>query len=122
MFQHRQVYQRAPVFQIGKERITHDVAAKWSATRWYGIHIGDPEIVVWGPRVELCTQDCSHALRDRLLHNHLLPPALVFPNQNLDRFVAETKRFWPCMLFGYPSLLASVAKHRKCWSLNSGLP
>ncbi len=28
--------------------MSHDVAAKWRATRWWGVDIGDPEIVVWG--------------------------------------------------------------------------
>ncbi|MBC7393196.1 MAG: phenylacetate--CoA ligase family protein, partial [Variovorax sp.] len=36
------------IFFIGNERISHDVAAKWRATRWWGVDIGDPEIVVWG--------------------------------------------------------------------------
>ena len=36
------------VFLIGNKRVSHDVAAKWRATRWWGVDIGDPEIVVWG--------------------------------------------------------------------------
>lgn len=41
------------IFYIGRERVSHDVAAKWRATRWWGVDIGDPEIVVWGsPRSE----------------------------------------------------------------------
>lgn len=28
------------IFYIGKERISHDVAAKWRATRWWGVDIG----------------------------------------------------------------------------------
>ena len=31
---------------IGNERVSHDVAAKWRATRWWGVDIGDPEIRV----------------------------------------------------------------------------
>ena len=34
------------VFLIGKERVSHDVADKWRATRWWGVDIGDPEIVI----------------------------------------------------------------------------
>ena len=34
------------IFYIGKERVSHDVAAKWRATRWWGVDIGDPEVVV----------------------------------------------------------------------------
>src|SRR5438874_879582 len=45
------------VFFMGKERISHDVAAKWRATRWWGVDIGDPEVVVWGSPIELAAQD-----------------------------------------------------------------
>ncbi len=45
------------VFYIGKERVSHDVAAKWRATRWWGVDIGDREIVVWGSPIELGAQD-----------------------------------------------------------------
>jgi len=41
------------IFFIGVERVSHDVAAKWRATRWWNVDIGDPEIVVWGSPVEL---------------------------------------------------------------------
>ena len=41
------------IFLIGKKRVSHDVAAKWRATRWWGVDIGDPEIVVWGSPIEL---------------------------------------------------------------------
>ncbi len=45
------------VFFLGKERVSHDVAAKWRATRWWGVDIGDREIVVWGSPIELDAQD-----------------------------------------------------------------
>ena len=45
------------IFFIGNERVSHDVAAKWRATRWWGVDIGDREIVVWGSPIELGTQD-----------------------------------------------------------------
>ena len=32
------------IFYIGKARKSHDVAAKWRATRWWGVDIGDPEL------------------------------------------------------------------------------
>ena len=52
------------IFYIGNERVSHDVAAKWRATRWWGVDIGDPEIVVWGSPIELGSQDriCVHGV------------------------------------------------------------
>lgn len=100
------------VFYIGKERVSHDVAAKWRATRWWGVDIGDREVVVWGSPIEVGAQDRVRALRDRLLRTRLLP-AFAMSEAHLDRFVAEIERFRPRMLFGYPSSLALIANHAR---------
>ncbi|MCC6610740.1 MAG: phenylacetate--CoA ligase family protein [Burkholderiales bacterium] len=98
------------IFFIGRERISHDVAAKWRATRWWGVDIGDREIVVWGSPIELGAQDRMRALRDRLLRTRLLP-AFEMSRANLDKFVAAIRNARPAMLFGYPSSLALIARH-----------
>ncbi len=100
------------IFYIGKDRISHDVAAKWRATRWWGVDIGDPEIVVWGSPIELGAQDRFRLLRDRLLRTRLLP-AFEMSSARLDRFVAEIRAMRPQMIFGYPSALALIARHAK---------
>ena len=51
------------VFYMGMDRVSHDVAAKWRATRWWGVDIGDPEIVIWGSPVELGAQDRARQWR-----------------------------------------------------------
>jgi phenylacetate-CoA ligase len=98
------------VFFIGKERVSHDVAAKWRATRWWGVDIGDPEIVVWGSPIELQAQDRLRALRDALLRTELLP-AFEMSEEKLDRFLGRIRARRPRMLFGYPSALAYIAAH-----------
>lgn len=98
------------IFYIGKERVSHDVAAKWRATRWWGVDIGDPEIVVWGSPVELGAQDRVRALRDKLLRTELLP-AFEMSDSNLDSFVDKIRGAKPRMLFGYPSSLSLIARH-----------
>jgi len=98
------------IFFIGSERVSHDVAAKWRATRWWGVDIGDPEIVVWGSPIELGTQDRVRLLRDRLLRTRLLP-AFEMSERNLERFVVEIRARRPRMLFGYPSALAHIAAY-----------
>jgi phenylacetate-CoA ligase len=100
------------VFYIGKDRVSHDVAAKWRATRWWGVDIGDPEIVLWGSPIELGAQDRMRSLRDRLLRTKLLP-AFDMSDRNLDRFIAEIRARRPRMIFGYPSALAKVAAQAK---------
>jgi phenylacetate-CoA ligase len=98
------------VFYMGRDRVSHDVAAKWRATRWWGVDIGDPEIVVWGSPIELGAQDRVRALRDRVLRTTLLP-AFEMSAAKLDGFVAEIRAKRPSMVFGYPSALAHIAKH-----------
>ena len=98
------------VFYIGKERVSHDVAAKWRATRWWGVDIGDREAVVWGSPIELSAQDRVRALRDTLLRTRLLP-AFEMSEAKLDGFVAQMRAQRPRMLFGYPSALSHIARH-----------
>jgi phenylacetate-CoA ligase len=97
-------------FFIGKARKSHDVAAKWRATRWWGVDIGDPEVVVWGSPIELGAQDRIRRWRDALLRSHLVP-AFEMSEAALDRFVADIRRIRPKMLFGYPSSLSLIADH-----------
>ena len=100
------------IFFIGKERVSHDVAAKWRATRWWGVDIGDPEIVVWGSPIELTRQDRVKAIRDRLLRTELLP-AFEMSEAKLDQFITRIRNRRPRMLFGYPSALSFIAKHAR---------
>ena len=98
------------VFHIGRARKSHDVGAKWRATRWWGVDIGDREAVVWGSPIEHGTQDRIRAWRDRLLRTELLP-AFEMSEPKLDAFVTALRRQRPRMLFGYPSALAHLARH-----------
>lgn len=98
------------IFFVGNERISHDVAAKWRATRWWNVDIGDPEIVVWGSPIELSAQDRIRQLRDRMLRTQLLP-AFQMSESKLDGFVDSIRQMRPAMLFGYPSSISLIARH-----------
>lgn len=100
------------IFFIGKGRVSHDVAAKWRATNWWNVDIGDPEIVVWGSPIELGAQDRMRFIRDRLMRTELLPAFEMSP-QRLDEFVARIRARRPRMLFGYPSALSLIARHAR---------
>lgn len=100
------------IFYMGKGRKSHDVAAKWRATRWWGVDIGDSELVVWGSPMEIGAQDHIRRLRDGLLRSSLLPAFEMSP-QNLDRFVETIRVTRPTMLFGYPSSLSLIAQHAR---------
>ena len=95
------------VFGIGRRRVTHDVAAKWRATRWWGVDIGDPEVVIWGSPIELGAQDRVRAVRDRMLRTTLLP-AFDMSDRRIDAFLETIVRRRPRMVFGYPSAVTMV--------------
>jgi phenylacetate-CoA ligase len=104
------------IFYVGKDRVSHDVAAKWRATRWWGVDIGDREAVMWGSPIELQAQDAWRARRDRLLRTRLLPAFDLSPSR-LDSYLASLRHQQPRMLFGYPSVLCVLARHaqqRQC--------
>jgi phenylacetate-CoA ligase len=98
------------MFFLGKERVSHDVAAKWRATRWWGVDIGDPEAVLWGSPIELRAQDRLRTIRDRVLRSRLLP-AFQMSDAGLDRMISQLRSQRPRMLFGYPSALSRLACH-----------
>jgi phenylacetate-CoA ligase len=98
------------VFYMGMGRVSHDVAAKWRATRWWGVDIGDPEIVLWGSPIELGKQDRIKAWRDRAFRSRLLP-AFQMSEQQMDGYLDQIARLRPKMLFGYASALALLATH-----------
>jgi phenylacetate-CoA ligase len=105
------------VFYMGMGRVSHDVAAKWRATRWWGVDIGDPEVVLWGSPVELTRQDRYRALRDRLFRTHLLPAFEMSP-QKMDDYIAQIRRIRPRMMFGYASALALLARHAQAHGMS----
>jgi phenylacetate-CoA ligase len=96
------------IFHIGAQRKSHDVAAKWRATRWWNVDIGDPEVVVWGSPIELGAQDRLRRWRDGVFRSRLVPAFDMSP-ENVDRFIAQIRHVRPAMLFGYPSSLALIA-------------
>ena len=98
------------IFYLGKNRISHDVGAKWRATRWWGVDIGDKELVVWGSPIELGAQDRLRRLRDALMRSYLIP-AFEMSEGKLDSFIETIQKLRPRMLFGYPSALSLIARH-----------
>ncbi|XLZ68458.1 AMP-binding protein [Massilia sp. SR12] len=97
-------------FYVGRHRISHDVAAKWRATRWWNVDIGDREIVIWGSAIELSAQDRVRMVRDTLMRTELLS-AFATTQSGLDGHVARIRQRKPKMLFGYPTVLARIAAH-----------
>lgn len=96
-------------FLLSNERVSHDVAEKWRATRWWGVDIGDKEIVAWGSPIELGAQDKVRLFRDKLFRSTLVP-AFDMDDTKLLNFIDTIKAEKPKMLFGYPSVFSLIAK------------
>lgn len=96
-------------FLLGDERVSHDVAEKWRATRWWDVDIGDKEIVAWGSPIELGAQDKVRIIRDKLFRSTLIP-AFDVDESKLLGFINKIKSIQPQMLFGYPSVFSLIAK------------
>lgn len=97
-------------FFVGRHRVSHDVAAKWRATRWWDVDIGDREIVIWGSPIELSAQDRVRMVRDTLMRTELMS-AFATTEAGLDGHVQRIRQRKPKMLFGYPTVLARIASH-----------
>lgn len=104
------------IFYLG-ERISHDVAAKWRATRWWQVDIGDPELVLWGSPIEVNTQDRVKELRDKVFRTTLFP-AFDLGEQGIQHFIARYQRMQPVQCFGYPSAFARVAQYAKTHNIS----
>ncbi len=97
------------IFFLGKDRVSHDVAAKWRATRWWNVDIGDQEVVIWGSPIELGAQSKLRLLRDKIFRSALLS-ATKLSDQRLDEFLGRIEQCQPKMLFGYPSVISMLAE------------
>ena len=97
------------IFYLGKRRISADIAAKLRATRWWGVDIGDPEIVIWGSPVELSRQNILRNLRDKLFKTKLLS-AFDMSEEKIYEYVSIIRKYKPKHIFGYPSSIYLLAK------------
>lgn len=104
-------------FLLGRERVSHDVAQKWRATRWWGVDIGDKEIVAWGSPIELAAQDKIRLMRDKVLRSTLIP-AFDLTDEKILGFIKTMQKIRPKMLFGYPSVFSLIAKTARAENLD----
>jgi phenylacetate-CoA ligase len=100
------------IFYIGKKRVSYDVAAKLRATRWWGVDIGDPEIVIWGSSIELSKQDRIRQFRDWIFQTRLLS-AFDMTEERMLEYVRTIREMRPAHIFGYPSSISILAKHAR---------
>jgi phenylacetate-CoA ligase len=98
------------IFYLGPTRISSDVAARWRAESWWGVGIGDPEVVLWGSPVELTKQDQLRNLRDQILRTRLYSAFEMSP-ATMSRYLDEIERGGCRRIFGYPSSIVLLCQH-----------
>ena len=90
------------IFYVDRRRIGYDRAAHLRARRWWGIDIGEKEIVLWGSPIELSTQDKLKDIRDWLFNTRLLS-AFKMSEAMMFKYAKIIKKYRPKHIFGYPS-------------------
>src|SRR5215204_4636721 len=98
------------VFDLGKRRVSAQVACRQRVAGWWGVGIGDPEIAVWGSSIELNRQDWVRGLRDRLLATQLLS-AFEMTDARVTEYLDLIERRGCRQLFGYPSAVYLLCLH-----------
>lgn len=96
-------------FSVGPARVSSDVALRRRAYRWWGVDVGDPEVVLWGSHIELTRQDRMRAIRDRLFRSTLLSANRMTPDV-LDRYLDVMERVRPMQVFSHPSALIELVR------------
>lgn len=100
------------VFCLDRRRQAYDQAARIRTHRWFGIELGDCEIMLWGSPIERTRTDRMRSVRDRLFNQHLLDAFRMSP-QRMDCYLDQWERLAPAALFGYPSSIALFARHAR---------
>ena len=90
-------------------RAAFSEAARIRCQRWFGVDIGDPEVVVWGSPIELGRQDRLRSVRDALLNTHLIS-AFNWTEENVVRALKTIASRRPSRMYGYAQSIAYLAQ------------
>lgn len=97
-------------FFVGLDRVTSDVASRCRTMRWWGMEVGDVEVVLWASPIEVTRQDRMRNARDRILRSTLLAADKMSPAA-MDQYLDTIRRVRPVQIFSHGSALAELARH-----------
>jgi len=103
-------------FFVGLNRIVYDKASRLRFWKWWGIEVGDREVVLWGAPHELKAQNIIKRLRDRLF-NSILLSAHDMSRETLRSYVGIVNNFKPSHFYAYAGamyILALYILRNKC--------
>lgn len=97
------------IFYVDKRRISYDRASHIRAREWWGIDVGDREIVLWGSPIETTSQDRIKDIRDWFFNTKLLS-AFKTSEEKMIKYAKIIKHFNPRHIFGYGSSIYLFCK------------
>ncbi len=97
------------IFWVDKNRVSYDKALRLRDRRWWGIGVGDREVVFWGSPVELSRQDRLKKIRDAFFNSRFLS-AFDMTQESMLRYAEEITAYKPRHIFGYPSCAVCPAQ------------
>jgi len=100
------------IFQISKRRIASRVACRQRVSKWWGVSVGDPELVLWGSPIELGRQSRLQSLRDFMLATRLLS-AFEMNQSTMSQYLNVLERGHYRQIFGYPSAIYQLCLHAR---------
>jgi len=109
------------VFYTSNERVSHDIAARMRANRWFDVDVGNKELVVWGAPHELNSQDKIKLLRDTLFRSKLIS-AFNMNDNDLKSQIANIQDYQPEMIFAYPSAIFNIANYCETHAIKLQIP
>ncbi len=99
------------VFYMDRPTVEHFEAARWRALSWWGIHIGDPCVMIWGSPIELSQQQLrTQRLKDRFLKNQVFIPSFDLRKEKLDEYLDLIDSYKPVYVYGWASALVLFAE------------
>ncbi|MFH1563683.1 MAG: phenylacetate--CoA ligase family protein [Nitrospirota bacterium] len=100
------------IFLTSKIRAAQDQAVKMRNRRWWGIDLGDKELLLWGSPIERSNQSMVKSIRDRLM-NCILLSAYELSGDSLAKHLQVIYRFRPKFIYGYATALYRFAQFIK---------
>lgn len=95
-------------FPLGQERVSHDVAGRWRATRWWAVEFGDPEVVIWASPIEATAQDKWRRLRDLAMRSTFID-ARDLSEARVREILRTIQQANPAMIYGHTTAMARIA-------------
>ncbi len=98
-------------FYMDRLTVEYYEAARWRGLNWWGIHIGDPCVMIWGSPIELTRQQLqTQRLKDRLLKNQVFIPSFDLHKEKIAEYLDLIDSYHPVYLFGWASALVLFAE------------